>query len=145
MMNEDAQNRSLQEALELKRSGELPAGKRLDDPSADLAAYRTVFAALDETPAFDLPEDFAERVVTAVTPEPFPWFERVLLPVAVTALTIATLVFAIPAAINPWADYFRTLTAAHLDLLGVILFIAAGVWLKERYSRKAQIQQPLGA
>jgi len=142
-MNEDTRNRSLQEALECERGGEPLTGKLLEESSLDLAAYRTVFSALDETPAFSLPKDFAERVVTAVTPEPFAWFERVLVPLAMTALAVATLVFAVPAAITQWADSFRTLPAAHLDLLGVILFIAAGVWLKERLSGKSQVQQSL--
>jgi len=142
-MNEDTRNRSLQEALERERGGEPSAGKLLEDSSLDLAAYRTVFSALDEKPGFSLPKDFADRVVTAVTPEPFPWFERVLVPLAMTALAVATLLFAIPAAITQWADSFRTLLAAHLDLVGVILLIAAVVWIKERFSGKVQGQPPL--
>ncbi|MCW5552351.1 MAG: hypothetical protein KIS67_09295 [Verrucomicrobiae bacterium] len=137
-MNEDTRNRHLQDSLEHERNGELLSGKPPHDLSADLAAYRTVFAALDETPGFSLPKDFADRMVVALTPEPFPWFERVLLPLAVTALTVATLVFAISAAIIQWADSFRGLPTEHLDLLGVVMLIAAGVWLKERFTRRTQ-------
>lgn len=61
---------------------------------ADLAAYRVVYAALEDDTGFALPPDFAASIVARAMPvEPFPWYERVLLPVL---LVIASAV-AVPA------------------------------------------------
>lgn len=80
-------------------AAEAPADWSGED-RARLAAYRFVYEALADDPAYTLPPGFAEKVAARVTPrrKRFPWFEAVVTPALVAAATALY----VPPAVAAW-------------------------------------------
>lgn len=76
---------SLQDAFDRHLRGDAPPPDTNGDPEA--TAYKAVYAALNEEPEGDLPDDFAERVAdrAGLTAEPVvSWAELLLLLLAIS-------------------------------------------------------------
>lgn len=102
-------DRSLQEAFDRHLRGEGPLPDAEADP--DAAAYQLVYAALNEEPEGELPNDFAERVANRVglTTEPIVTGSELFLLVLTLAGLAAAVAFS-PSLVGTLMDGLGSLT-----------------------------------
>lgn len=107
---------------------------------ADEAAYRVVFAALDEDPGFALPAGFADAMAARLMPAPVRAspFERYVLPV----LMLVACAIGVPVVVGALGDALARVAGpvgenAGLHVIAAVALVLALVAAADRLARRA--------
>ncbi len=99
--------------------------------TVDTYAYKTVFHALRQEPAFQLGDNFADKLVIELSPKPTKSYDHAWLAVGVAALMASAIITVVLIGLKPDVGAF-TFLSRHFGLVLFGVFFVIGIHLLDK-------------